>query len=222
MDISAINKSGSSSSSTGASDGVQSAFRTADFLQVMLSELKSQDPMSPQDTSKIVENMQKLQELANTQYTKFRNDVRWAQDLMGQQVNVQQQGGLDEKAIADLSSRGLTPDVGFANKAGSVSSYKVIGEMVYVQVGGFDYPIDNVKQVTPKTQDPNTLAGIANNLMGRSVGYKDSTGTSQQGTVTAVGWASDGSGVQLEINGGKATIPYSGITAITIPASANA
>lgn len=221
MDISAINKSGSSTSAGGSQDNVQSAFRTADFLKVMLSELKSQDPLSPQDTSKIVENMQKLQELANTTFTKFRNDVRWAQDLMGQSVNVQQQGGLSEKEIADLASRGLTPDIGFANKEGTISSYRVVGEQVYVQVGDFDYPIDNVKQVTPKAKDPDTLTRIANELMGRSVGYQDKDHKAQQGTVTAIGWAKDGTSIDLELNGGKVTIPYASITAITIPAKAN-
>lgn len=214
MDISTINQSGLNASGSG--DAAQSAFRTADFLAVMLSELKHQDPMSPQDTSKIVENMQKLQELANTQFTKFRNDVRWAQDLMGQTVEVQQQGGLDDKAIADLVSRGLSPDTGFASKNGTISSYKVVGEMVYVQVGDYDYPIDNVKQVTPRTKDPDVLTRIANELMGRSVGYKDQDAVSRQGTVTAVGWSSDGHSVELEIDG-EGTIPYAGITAITIP-----
>ncbi len=206
----------------GTNDGVASAFRTADFLQVMLSELKQQDPMSPQDTSKIVENMQKLQELANTQFTKFRNDVRWAQDLMGQTVEVQQQGGLDDKAIADLASKGLNPDVGYGNVNGTISSYKVVGEMVYVTVDGHDYPIDNVKKVTPRIRDPDTLTRIADELMGRSVGYRDEDDKSRQGTVTAVGWSRDGTGIELELDGGPTTIPYASVTAITIPANANA
>jgi flagellar hook assembly protein FlgD len=219
MDISALNNNSSAGAPAGTSDGIQSAFRTADFLKVMLSELSHQDPMSPQDTSKIVENMQKLQELANTQYTKFRNDVGWAQNLMGQQVEVQQQGGLDEKTITAYMNRGLNPDVGFANKSGVIKSFRVLGESVYVQVGDYDYPIDNVKQVIPNAKDPATLSRVADQLMGREVGYKDRAGASKQGTVTAVGWGTDGQ-VQLEI-GGSLTIPYSSITAITIPPGAN-
>ena len=77
----------------GAAETSQSAFRNADFLKIMLNELQNQNPLEPQDTGKLVENMQKLQDLANTTYSKFRNDIRWAQDLVGKSVEVQQVQG---------------------------------------------------------------------------------------------------------------------------------
>lgn len=220
MTTSAINGTSSAGASAGVgTDNTLSAFRSADFLKIMLSEISNQDPMSPQDTSKMVDNMQKLQELANSTYTKFRSDVEWAQNLMSQPVEIKQQGALDEKAKTSLINKGLNPDIGFASKSGMVKSFRVVGESVYVQVGDYDYPIDNVQQVLPKTKDPATLSRVADQLMGREVGYKDSMGVTKQGAVTAVGWGEDGQ-VQLEI-GGKTTIPYSGITAITIPGKAN-
>ena len=51
---------------TGASPTTQvgdtsGAFRDADFLAIMLAELANQDPFEPQETSKLVDNMRKLQ-----------------------------------------------------------------------------------------------------------------------------------------------------------------
>lgn len=197
----------SSTPTGGLLDAQAQAFRNADFLKIMLSELSNQDPMKPQETSAIVENMQKLQELANTQYTKFRSDISWGQQLLGQTVNVQQQM-IGENEKQTLVNAGLNPDVGYGNKDGKVTSFRQVGETVYVTVGEFDYPIDNVKQVRPQAQtgnDPDYLANIAGNLLGRTVGYRLDDGTMSQGQVTHVGYDTLGA-VMLNING--LAVPY--------------
>jgi len=197
----------SSTSTGGLLDAQAQAFRNADFLKIMLSELAQQDPMKPQETSKIVEGMQKLQELANTQYTKFRADISWGQQLLGQTVNIQQQM-ISEGEKQKLLNVGLNPDVGFGNKDGKVSSFRQVGETVYVTIGDYDYPIDNVKQVRPEAtsgNDPDYLANIAGNLLGRTVGYRLDDGTAAQGKVTHVGYDTAGE-VMLNING--LAIPY--------------
>lgn len=204
----------SSTSAGGLLDAQAQAFRNADFLKIMLSELSQQDPMKPQETSKIVENMQKLQELANTQYTKFRADLQWGQQLMGKNVNVQQQI-LSEPEKQKLINAGLRPDVGYGNKDGTVSSFRQVGETVYVTIGNFDYPIDNVKQVRPDAEvgnDPDYLTNIAGNLLGRTVGYKLDNGTMAQGKVTDVGYDTTGE-VVLNING--LAIPYRNLVKIS-------
>jgi flagellar basal-body rod modification protein FlgD len=205
----------SSTSAGGLLDAQAQAFRNADFLKIMLSELSQQDPMKPQETSKIVENMQKLQELANTQYTKFRADLQWGQQLMGKNVNVQQQI-LTESQKQNLINAGLNPDVGYGNKDGVVNSFRQVGETVYVSIGDYDYPIDNVKQVRPDVQetgnDPDYLSNIAGNLLGRTVGYKLDNGTMAQGKVTDVGYDSTGE-VMLNING--LAVPYRNLVKIS-------
>lgn len=195
----------SSTSSGGLIDAQAQAFRNADFLKIMLSELANQDPMKPQETSKIVENMQKLQELANTQYTKFRADIQWGQQLLGKTVNVQQMM-ISEGEKQKLLNTGVRPDVGFGNLDGKVTSFRQVGETVYVTIGDHDYPIDNVKQVRPESgNDPDYLADIAGNLLGRTVGYRLDDGTMSQGRVTHVGYDTAGA-VMLNING--LAVPY--------------
>ncbi len=204
----------SSTSTSGLLDAQAQAFRNADFLKIMLSELSHQDPMKPQETSKIVENMQKLQELANTQYTKFRADISWGQELLGQTVNVQQQF-VSENEKTQLINAGLNPDVGYGNKDGKVTSFRQVGETVYVTVGDFDYPIDNVKQVRPQAttgNDPDYLSNIAGNLLGKTVGYRLDDGTMSQGKVTHVGYDTVGA-VMLNING--LAVPYKNMVQIS-------
>jgi hypothetical protein len=195
----------SSTATGGLIDAQAQAFRNADFLKIMLSELSHQDPMKPQETSKIVENMQKLQELANTQYTKFRADIQWGQQLLGKTVNVQQMM-ISEAEKQRLLNSGVRPDVGFGNLDGRVTGFRQVGETVYVAIGDYDYPIDNVKQVRPETgNDPDYLSNIAGNLLGRTVGYRLDDGTMSQGKVTHVGYDTDGA-VMLNING--LAVPY--------------
>ena len=69
-------------------EGSESQFREADFMAIMLSEITNLDPFEPANTAEMVQNMQKLQELANANFEKFRNDIRWAQDLVGNEVTV--------------------------------------------------------------------------------------------------------------------------------------
>jgi hypothetical protein len=218
MTVSSVTSS-SAAASASTDSSTLSSFRTADFLKVMLSELSHQDPMSPQDTGKIVENMQKLQELANTQYTKFRSDVTWAQNLMGKPVTVQQQALSDSEKESQINS-GLVPDIGYGNKTGTISSFRVVGEAVYVKVGDYDYPIDNVKQISAEN-DPGSLSSAANQLLGRQVSYlKDaSSSTNTTSIVTGVDWNTDGT-LRLTMKNGD-QVPYAHLTSISIPSGAN-
>jgi hypothetical protein len=201
----------SSNSSSTKLDNQSEAFRNADFLKIMLSELAHQDPMAPQETSKIVENMQKLQELANTQYTKFRADISWAQQLMGKEVNVQQMM-IGDKEREGLVNQGLRPDVGYGNLDGRVTSFRQVGETVYVSIGDYDYPIDNVKQVLAQGNNPDYLAELAGNLLGKTVGYRLEDGTMGQGQVSHVGYDLAG---EVVLNIGGQAIPYSSMIQIS-------
>jgi hypothetical protein len=206
--------------STSASSPLASqnqAFRNADFLKIMLSELAHQDPMSPQDTSKIVENMQKLQELANTQFTKFRADVSWAQNLLGKEVNVQQ-SIIGEQERLQLVSQGLKPDVGYGSVTGKVDSFRQVGETVYVTVGDKDYPVDNIRQVVPEQQNnPQRLTDIASDLLGLTIGFYRETATDVgQGAVTNVSYGSDG---EVMLTVGNEQVRYSHLQRIGLMAN---
>ncbi|MFW5829400.1 MAG: flagellar hook capping FlgD N-terminal domain-containing protein [Planctomycetota bacterium] len=164
-----------------------SAYRDADFMTIMLAEITKQDPLEPADTSELVKGMQQMQDLANARYEKFRADVGWAQNLMGQDVIVGQVA-LGEKELSALQERGLNPDTGFGTVQGPVSHFRSIEEQVWVSIGDHDYPIDNIQQVQPQRHDEAYFADIANSMLGHEVGYLDDNGELQLGVVDEVSW----------------------------------
>ncbi len=214
MPVSSVNPLSSPSSSSGTLAS-QAGFRNADFLKIMLGEIVNQDPLEPQETSKLVDNMRKIQELENSTYTNFRNDIRWAQDLMGKPINVQQFSGTDAQAKA-LSDKGVILDRGYATVNGKVDSFKVIDNQVYVTVGGKDYPINSVKQIRPETANPDHLAEMAAILLGTTVNYTKSDKTTGNGVVKQVSMDSTGA-IQLKV--GDQTVPYTSVTSIGIAGS---
>ncbi len=205
-----------SSSNAAAAKANQQAFGSADFLSIMLSEITNQDPLNPSDTSKMVESMRQLQVLANTASEKFRADVTWAQQMVGQMVNVTQVVATPEQQ-QDMKDVGLNPDVGYGNKDIRIDGFRVIDQTVWVQAqDGKQYPIDNIKQVLNNRFDTDALAEISNRLLGMRVGYLsgiDGT-TRKEGVVTGVGYDSDGK-INLAVDGGY--IRYDDVIAISVP-----
>lgn len=200
MSTSAITSSGAGATSTkSTAEDNAKAFRQADFLKIMLAEVTSQSPFDPQETSKLVENMQKLQELANTTYEKFRSDIQWGQDLMGKEVRVQQMP-ITPAEQEKLVNKGLRPDVGYAQVQGRVESFRVVDESVYITIGGKDYPIDNLKQLVPQ-QNTTDLSAVADRLLGKEVVYYDKdTAKTGSGKVASVALDSQG-GILVEVGG---------------------
>lgn len=174
------------------------AFRDADFMKILLSEITQQDPFKPQETSKIIEGMQKVQELANTRYEKFRDDQRWARELVGQPVTIQQ-AQIQPDQLAKLKERGLDPDIGYQSVSAVVERYRIVDETVWLHAGGKDYPIDNVRQIDPPAPGGEHLGTVAAGMLGRIVQYRSEDGlSSTEGLVTAVGYGSAG-GVELTV-----------------------
>lgn len=206
----------SASSNSAAAKANQQAFGSADFLSIMLSEITNQDPLNPSDTSKMVESMRQLQVLANTANEKFRADVTWAQQMVGQMVNVTQVVATPEQQ-QDMKDVGLNPDVGYGNKDIRVEGFRVIDQTVWIQAqDGKQYPIDNIKQVLNDRFDTDALAETSNRLLGMRVGYLsgiDGT-TRKEGVVTGVGYDSDGK-ISLAVDGGY--IRYDDVIAISVP-----
>jgi hypothetical protein len=200
------------SSSANATADSQKAFRGTDFLKIMLSEITNQSPFDPQDTSKLVENMTKLQDLANANYQQYRNDIRWAQDLVSKAVSATQFTGTQEEADR-LREQGLRIDQGYASITGRVSGFRVFNETVYVDIDGRDYPLGNVKQVLPAQPDTSgKLAEVAARMLGTQVGWTDpATGSLAQGIVSQV---DDGGEAGILLTIGDQQIPFTSITRI--------
>ncbi|MHC5068235.1 MAG: flagellar hook capping FlgD N-terminal domain-containing protein [Planctomycetota bacterium] len=174
------------------------AFRDADFLAIMLAEISNQDPFEPQETGKIVENMKKLQDLANTRHEKYRDDLRWAQQMVGQSVTIGQ-ASLEEPEAQALRERGVYPDVGFGVVEGVVEGYRSVDEVIWVTVDGKDYQLENLQVLHPE-DDTRGLVGLADDLIGRRVDYLDPQNGAGSGLVSNVEWSDRGE-VTLTVDG---------------------
>jgi flagellar hook assembly protein FlgD len=203
-------------SGAAAASATSAALQNANFMQIMLAEITTQDPTQPEDTSQMVQEMESMQQLANTQAQAYQNNLKFAQQLVGEQVNVQQQQ-LSATDLATQQAEGLNPSVGSGTNSGSVTSFKDIDQSVYVTVGGYDYPIANVTQVMPPSNSPSTLASAAQAMLGHTVGYTlpataSTPASSASGQVTGVSFDNNGN-VQLSV--GSTLVPYNAITSIT-------
>ena len=187
------------------------AFREADFMAIMLSEITNQDPFEPTETAKMVENMQKLQELSNSKFEKFRDDIRWAQDIVGKEVTANQQF-LTPEEKEGLEVRVINPDAGFGLVDGKIDSYKVVGENVWVSIGGKDYPIDNIQQIKPPGTDTAGYTGLADSLLGNKITYIDEEFQLHTGKVDSVSW--NGDEINLIVAG--ELVPFSNVRGMSL------
>lgn len=209
MSVASVNARGASASEQLAT---QQAFRQADFLRIMLAEITNQDPLQPTETSKMVENLKALQELANTTYRRFRDDLRWAQELVGKTVTVAQ-SPLTAAERTRLVNKGLLPDVGYATVDGRVEGFRVVDEQVWLSIGGKHYAIDKVQQIRPQGGGQD-LAALAP-LVGMRARYlPDEGGAAREGAVRGVMLGDDG---QARLQVGDAQVPLARLLALTQP-----
>ena len=91
MNVSSITGGGGSTAATG-SDGF-AAMSSKDFLKIMIQELRNQDPLKPQDTSKLMEQISSLRNIESQTSLQeqlkslvSQNQVAAASNLIGKLV----------------------------------------------------------------------------------------------------------------------------------------
>ena len=209
MDIASVMNQGRGTASLEGDNGA--SLREADFMAIMLSEITNQDPFEPTETGKMVENMQKLQELTNSKFEKFRDDIRWAQDLVGKDVTANQ-SFLTAAQEQGLKNRGVDPAIGFGLTEGRIDSYKVVGETVWVSIDDKDYSIDNIQQIKPPGTDNMGNTNLADSLLGKKVTYIDDSLIPVTGTVERVTWTGDE--INLTVHG--KSVPFTSIKGLSL------
>lgn len=196
--------------SSSSSSNAYSGFTTDEFIQVMLAELLNQDPMEPTKTSDMVVNMREVQSLLTSQQEAQRADLSWASQLVGQTVTVSQ-SLITTGEYGDLVDLGLNPDVGASSVKGTVTSFTVVDNQVWVQIGDYDYPIANVTSLDTSSATATTLSELGASLNGRTVAYLDDDGVEQSGTVAGVSIADDGT---YTMSIGGVDIPFSRLRSV--------
>jgi len=122
----------SADSSTTASLKKTAGLDKNDFLQLLLTQLQSQDPLNPQDPSAFVAQLAQL-----TQVEQIYNINTNLQNLLSSQNN-----------ITSLSTMSLIgKNITTSDLSGLVTGVKLDGDTPLLTVNGTDVPITSVLQV---------------------------------------------------------------------------
>ena len=124
--------SGTNSSTTSTSLKQTTGLDSNDFLQLLLTQLQSQDPLNPQDPSQFVSQLAEI-----TQVEQSYNINSNLQNLLSSQNN-----------ITSLSAMSLIgKNITTSDLSGLVSGVKLDGDTPMLTVNGTDVPITSVLEV---------------------------------------------------------------------------
>ena len=135
------------SSLTGAnastSQGAENALRDVDlddFLKLMITELRNQDPLNPMDNVQILQTVSQIREIGATAKLNETLDAV----LLGQ--NLTNAASLIGKQIRALTSDG-------DSVSGRVDRVTIAGGDVSLHVGELAVPLNNVSEILPPDED---------------------------------------------------------------------
>ncbi|HBV96607.1 MAG: hypothetical protein JL50_16500 [Peptococcaceae bacterium BICA1-7] len=150
-----------------------------DFLNLLVAQLKNQDPMEPQSNEDFIATMAQFNSLETLSSLDKNTQYGQAMSMVGKTVTVQEQ---NKDAVT-----------GTVEKAG------VVDGKVVVYVGGIEYGISDVKEVHP--QESSQIALYSGDLLQAAmlIGRKVSLDGDPEGVVEKVGMA-DGK-VKIYVNG---------------------
>jgi len=113
-----------------------------DFLQLMMAQLKYQDPLNPTDSQQFLaqqaqlQSVTELQELNNT--LKATNTMMQASSLIGKEVTV------------------TNPDNSKNTITGMVTEARMSGGSASIVINGKEYPLDLVQSIRQQTTNDST------------------------------------------------------------------
>jgi flagellar basal-body rod modification protein FlgD len=132
MSTSAIS-SASSASAAGSAGDAYANISTGDFLKMLLTELRNQDPLNPMDESEILQQVSQIKAIqSNQKLTDTLNALQLQQGIMAASIMLQ-------KTVTGLTDDGV-------RITGDVDSVSVDGANVKVNVGGRVISLKNISQ----------------------------------------------------------------------------
>jgi flagellar basal-body rod modification protein FlgD len=110
---------------------------TSSFIKLLVSELQNQDPMSPMDNSKILDEVSQIKAISS-------NDKL---SKMLEAVQLQQNVGTANNLLGKVIS-GLTDDS--KNITGAVDKVSIAGSDIKLHIGDQTVSISNVSEIQPE------------------------------------------------------------------------
>ena len=113
------------------------------FMELLVQQLKNQDPMSPMDNDKFIAQLTQLSELEGIQKLN-ENMVGLA---MLQQGNALMSQLTQSSALIGKDVTYFSPETG-EEQTGSVDSVKIEEGVAVLNIDGFDVPLGSVMEIT--------------------------------------------------------------------------
>jgi len=113
------------------------------FMELLVQQLKNQDPMSPMDNDKFIAQLTQLSELEGIQNLN-ENMVGLA---MLQQGNALMSQLTQSSALIGKNVTYFSPETG-EEQTGSVDSVKIEEGVAVLNIDGFDVPLGSVMEIT--------------------------------------------------------------------------
>jgi len=138
--MSAISSTGSAGSQV-SSDNAFSSIKSSDFIRIMLSELRNQDPFQPQDSSKLLEQLSSLRNIES------QVSLQDKLESMVLQNQVSTAGGMIGKLVAGLDDQNNSV-------VGLVTSVRIQGGKAQLELdSGKSLSIDRVTDIALLPQE---------------------------------------------------------------------
>ncbi|MEM6332717.1 MAG: flagellar hook capping FlgD N-terminal domain-containing protein [Planctomycetota bacterium] len=179
-----------------------------EFVQIMVEELSNQDPLEPNDSAAILEQISSISTIES------QNALERSLDQMVEQNSVVQATSLLGQSVTGIT-------VGNNQVSGLVSSVKLVdGEPILQLADGTELPFDRVTGMDFNAGDSDLitqqlLSNLAlldsSLLVGKFVKGFDVGGVGTEGLVTEVKFENDG-GIGLELDNGR-LVPIESVTA---------
>jgi flagellar basal-body rod modification protein FlgD len=181
MVVSGDNSTAASQTTATAKTAQNGGLGKDDFLKLLVTQMKYQDPLQPTDNTQFVAQLAQFSSLEQmTNVAQIMSSTQ-ANDMIGKQII-------------------WTDDTG-AQQSGIVTAAKFANGTASLVVGDTEVSLDQVNAVTDiQYADPSTLAMQAYSLVGKQITWLDSTQAEQSGVVSSVKMDN---GVPTLVVGGK-------------------
>ena len=128
--------SSSSSTTTSAAGGGFAALKPQDFVNMLVAELKNQDPTQPMDSSQIITEMSQIDDISTNQQL----DTTLQSVLLGQ--NISSASSLLDMPVSATDASGNAV-------SGTVGSVSIDNGVATLNIGGKSVPLSNVTEILP-------------------------------------------------------------------------
>jgi flagellar basal-body rod modification protein FlgD len=169
--VGAAQGTGTDTSQQAASTKSNSTLGKDDFLKLLVTQMQYQDPLQPMDNTQFVSQLAQFSSLEQMQNVANSSQMTQATGYIGKTV--------------------IWTDSSGKSQSGTVSAVNITTDGPQLVVGNSTVDLAKVTAIgdSGNASELSAVASLALSLVGKNITWQDSSGNSQGGVVTSVGFA---------------------------------